>query len=353
MDKYLEGKLSDVYGQSFALYGETELAEWVGFFERRFLANEIDPIKVFENRVCLDAGCGNGRGALFMLRNGARSVHAVDINVTNVETTSRLLQSFGFSGVECREADLQHLPYPDRTFDVVFCNGVIHHTVDPDSCLQEIARVIKVGGQAWIYVYGTGGIHWYVIHRLRRITHTLCVSVILDALRLMGYPTPFVAACVDSWKVPLQHTFTPADFGARLEELGFEAIEPLPYGLYRPKHKGMLYPEDAIWLGHGNLRYLLTKTAKDSGGNHYIRGTGHSAHGSMVGFNEAIVSRFEPLFDDLDQALSRHPLVALAACANIQRMLANVYEAEGSLDVEGLETTVSSVIDYCHRVSSL
>lgn len=44
--------------------------------------------------------------------------------------------------------DLHHIPFPDNTFDVVFCNHVLEHVEDDRRCLREIYRVLKPGGWA-------------------------------------------------------------------------------------------------------------------------------------------------------------------------------------------------------------
>ena len=345
-----ETQLDEVYGRSFALYGKAEIEEYIGFLQQRFEANGIDPRAVFENRLCLDGGSGTGRGSLFMLQNGASSVSAVDISPTNVDSTARNLRSFEFDNFESREASLEHLPYDDQTFDLVFCNGVIMITDEPDSCLKEITRVTKVGGQAWIYVFGAGGLSFYVIRRLRNIIRTLDTQTVLDALRLMRYPVRYVAEYVDFWKVPFMRTYTADDFGARLEELGFDATEPLPYGVsYDTNHRRTLYPDDAVWLGDGDLRYLATKVSNPRGDSHRIS---NSEYGSAVEFHEEIVDRFGPLLDELEGVVSGQPLLAIASCANIQRAMREINSAEGPLGVEKLESTVREVIGYSSGVAS-
>jgi ubiquinone/menaquinone biosynthesis C-methylase UbiE len=44
--------------------------------------------------------------------------------------------------------DLHDIPFPDNSFDVVFCNHVLEHVQDDVRCMQEIRRVLKVDGFA-------------------------------------------------------------------------------------------------------------------------------------------------------------------------------------------------------------
>jgi len=42
------------------------------------------------------------------------------------------------------------IPFPENTFDVVFCNHVMEHVEDDIKAMQEIQRVLKKGGWAII-----------------------------------------------------------------------------------------------------------------------------------------------------------------------------------------------------------
>lgn len=47
-------------------------------------------------------------------------------------------------------ADGAHLPFSDSCFDSVFCLEVLEHVKEPAQVMQEISRVLKPGGRAWI-----------------------------------------------------------------------------------------------------------------------------------------------------------------------------------------------------------
>jgi len=42
--------------------------------------------------------------------------------------------------------DGQHIPFPDASFDSLFCSEVVEHIFNPNEILQEINRVLKPGG---------------------------------------------------------------------------------------------------------------------------------------------------------------------------------------------------------------
>ena len=51
-------------------------------------------------------------------------------------------------------ADLYALPFPDRSFDRVFCYGVLQHTPDPAAAFRRLVRYVKAGGCLAVDVYG-------------------------------------------------------------------------------------------------------------------------------------------------------------------------------------------------------
>ena len=48
--------------------------------------------------------------------------------------------------------DGKNIPFPDETFDALFCSEVLEHVFNPDEILQEINRVLKKGAPALITV---------------------------------------------------------------------------------------------------------------------------------------------------------------------------------------------------------
>ena len=63
-----------------------------------------------------------------MLKNGAASVSAVDIDTNLTSTTEKWADFYGYKNIEVKLASALNIPYPDNTFDFVWCNGVLHKT---------------------------------------------------------------------------------------------------------------------------------------------------------------------------------------------------------------------------------
>jgi SAM-dependent methyltransferase len=130
----------------------------------------------FAGKAVLDAGCGPGRHALFAARYGAREVWAVDLGDA-VETAQRMVSAE--PGARVLQADLMRPPFPpgsaQRGFDFIFSLGVIHHLDDPTGAIASLARLLRPGGELFVWVYADEGnaLVRYAIEPLRRLTTRL------------------------------------------------------------------------------------------------------------------------------------------------------------------------------------
>jgi SAM-dependent methyltransferase len=87
----------------------------------------------------LDAGCGTG---LFSARAAHRGA-----NVTSLDVGPNLLAEVAKKcDSERVVGDVQALPFPDASFDVVVSTEVIEHTPEPARAIRELVRVAKPGG---------------------------------------------------------------------------------------------------------------------------------------------------------------------------------------------------------------
>ena len=122
------------------------------FRRRRHLAVVEMPLDGFDGMKVLEIGSGAGAHAALFAHHGA-SVVAVDITPERVAATARKLALVPESRGQAYHADAENLPFQDAAFDIVYSNGVLHHSEDTERCIAEVHRVLKPGGRAVIMLY--------------------------------------------------------------------------------------------------------------------------------------------------------------------------------------------------------
>jgi SAM-dependent methyltransferase len=94
-----------------------------------------------DQRVALDVGCGDGYFTSHLIRLGCRAT-GMDLSPVGVGLAQKRNPTGDF-----RVHDLtQTFPFPDDTFDLVWCSEVLEHLFSPLGVLREIERVLKPGG---------------------------------------------------------------------------------------------------------------------------------------------------------------------------------------------------------------
>jgi len=92
----------------------------------------------------LDIGCGRGVITRWIAREYAARVVGVDTDSRELEFAR---DPDGGGNPRFLEADARHLPFEDRSIDVVLSFGVLHHIADWHNAVAEIGRVLRVGGR--------------------------------------------------------------------------------------------------------------------------------------------------------------------------------------------------------------
>jgi ubiquinone/menaquinone biosynthesis C-methylase UbiE len=120
----------------------------------------------FKGKRLLEVGCGMGTDLLQFARGGALCT-GVDLTPRSVEISSL---HFGLYDMRADFVlgDGERLPFADASFDVVYSNGVLHHTPDTARAVRELYRVLRPGGVAKVMLYHRNSLYYWteiILHR--------------------------------------------------------------------------------------------------------------------------------------------------------------------------------------------
>jgi ubiquinone/menaquinone biosynthesis C-methylase UbiE len=350
-----------VFGDTFALYNDEEFEEFIGFLRTRLQANGI-PLGVFEGRRCLDAGCGGGRATIMMAEAGASEIVALDLSETNVATTRMRAAQRGLDNVTVRQESLLDIPLDDESFDVVWSNGVLHHTGDTDGSLKEIARLLKPGGWMWLYLYGSGGISWHLVDWVRETLAPIHVSECIAQLRLQGVEVRRIAEWIDDWFVPVLQRYTLEDTRVRLEELGFAGAEPLARGTSFDTSQRRIgaSAQEVELMGDGDVRFWSQKASAPAGSDEHALPDAPDGRGSYWDDGPAVLSvdahlqRVREALEQLEVARgSEAGAYRIMVCSRVHTAARTLVESSGPFDLDELKRRLGAIAELCHAFASL
>ena len=107
----------------------------------------------------LEIGGGMGTDLAQFAKNGAQ-VTDLDLSSGHLDLAQENLALRGLTGTFVLH-DAETLPFDDNAFDVVYSNGVIHHTPNTRAVVCEMRRVLRPGGRAIVMVYAENSLHYW------------------------------------------------------------------------------------------------------------------------------------------------------------------------------------------------
>lgn len=105
----------------------------------------VDSIALNAEAQVLDSGCGAGHTALAFAPRVARVV-ACDFTPAMLEQVKTLARERGIDNIVTQLADVEDLPFPARSFDLVVTRYSAHHWLRPQRALLEFRRVLREDG---------------------------------------------------------------------------------------------------------------------------------------------------------------------------------------------------------------
>ena len=178
----------------------------------------------------LEVGCGTGRTMAVPKHYGTKLYVGIDQSEASLAYAKNVAVEDGVTCFRPLAASLFSIPFPDDTFDLVTCWGVLHCTPDPVKGLREMVRVCRPGGYVAFFVFNPFA-HWrHEIQRWRvrreagddvqarfKVAHRIYGGKPIEQMQ----PHEFVGL-VDRYCVPIETTHSYAQLLAWLNEVGMD-----------------------------------------------------------------------------------------------------------------------------------
>lgn len=108
------------------------------------------------NSTVLEVGCGTGQLSNF-LGIGCRRVVGTDMCLNSLRLGETFRREQGITRTQFVQMNLFRPCFEPEQFDVVLCNGVLHHTADPKDGFMGLVPLVKPGGHIIIGLYNRYG----------------------------------------------------------------------------------------------------------------------------------------------------------------------------------------------------
>ena len=156
--------------------------------------------------VVLDLGSGGGIDVLLSARRvgGTGKAYGLDMTDEMLALARENQRKAGVSNVEFLKGEIESIPLPDNSVDVIISNCVINLSADKDKVLREAFRVLKPGGR-------------------------FAVSDVVTR----GEILPEIRRSVLAWVGCMAGALDENEYRSKLAAAGFEQIEIEPTRVYR------------------------------------------------------------------------------------------------------------------------
>ncbi len=111
------------------------------------IPTQFAEIKKGEHVLDLGSGAGNDCFVAGTLVGEEGEVTGIDFTDAMLEKANKNLEKTGFKNISFVKGDIEDMPLPENSFDVVISNCVLNLVPDKERAFSEIYRVLKPGGR--------------------------------------------------------------------------------------------------------------------------------------------------------------------------------------------------------------
>lgn len=104
-------------------------------------------------KIIMDAGCGSGYSGMIFWSDKIKQHYFLGVDISDAVEVARVrFKEAGLPG-DFIKVSLLDLPIPDNSVDIIFSEGVLHHTDSTEKSLIYLTSKLKKGGRFLFYVY--------------------------------------------------------------------------------------------------------------------------------------------------------------------------------------------------------
>ena len=248
-------------------YGDVAQAEW-------WASNGRPP-------VVLDAGCGGAMSALALFDGVLERMRYVGVDISDAVDVAAA--RFAERGLEAGfvQADLNRIPLPDGSVDVLFSEGVLHHTDSTRAALLATARLLAPGGRYLFYVYRRKGpvrefTDDYIRERLQELEPQEAWDAVMPLTKLgkalgdlgvrVDVPEDVELLGIPAGAIDLQRLFYWHVFKAfHHPDLSLDELNHINFDWYAPRNAHRQSPEEVrAWCAEAGLE-IEREVVEDAG----------------------------------------------------------------------------------------
>lgn len=113
------------------------------------VGNPVRAAGLRPGEVVIDLGCGGGIDTILAAHAVAPAGKAIGLDMLPemLEVAGRNAAEAGVRNVEWMQGELEAIPLPDRSVDVVISNGVVNLSPRKSRAFAEIFRILRAGGR--------------------------------------------------------------------------------------------------------------------------------------------------------------------------------------------------------------
>ncbi len=177
----------------------------------------------------LEVGCGTGQLTNFLGIHWNRQVFGSDLCLNSLHIANSFRTRCQIPNSGFLEMNLFNPAFQEQSFDIVICNGVLHHTSDPVGGFESIGRLVKPKGKIIIGLYNPIG-------RLTTDFRRILFRISGDRLRFLdGHmrkksynETRKQAWFMDQYKHPVESKHSFDEVLRWFDQKGFEFLISIP-----------------------------------------------------------------------------------------------------------------------------